>query len=695
MIKKIVYNICRMCPAQCPVQVEVENEESRFVMGNLYASGINGALCPRGAGAISMIRDDERPQFPMIRKGNRGEGKWTKASWKEALDYFAEKIESVRSKHGAKSILWSDGDRSLNELHKAFMSGLGSPNYCNENSAGLSNVSNASFSLFGFDSNHFVYDFLNSKHVVLQARNMFGAIEIKDVNDLLDGLEEGGHLTVIDVRSNITAGKADKFLMIKPGTDYALNLAVIHVILEEKLYNSAKAAVFINDLEKLQNFVRPYTPAFAEAETGIKADDIIALAKTLAKAAPAVIWYPGQMAAKYKDSFYVCRTAFIINALLGSIGAKGGVAIAATPEDAGGKGLKKLTKLVLKIKENRADGLGWMYPHLEDKGGLLHLAFKAIQTQNPYPIKAYIACGSDPLSSYPDPEAIKKTFENLDFLVSMPYCWSDIAWHSDLILPLSPYLESDDILKQVNGLHPCFFIARKCSKSKFDTLPSWQIISEMAKRLNIVPLMFNSIEKIWAYQLQETGVKIEDFDKTGFVGLSKKLIYLKKENIKFNTPSGKIEIISEKMEKQNIPSLLNYAPKGKQSEGQFRLTIGRCSVHTPAFTRNNDLLHEQMPENKLWLNSTVAEKLNISNDEIVLIKNKDRSGKIKVFLTEFIHPEAVFMVHGFGSGIPPESRTKEIGVADNILMPGGLDIWDVSGGGLALQEHFVSISKIT
>ncbi len=695
MIKKIVYNICGMCPAQCPVQVEVENDESRFVMGNFYAAGINGALCPRGAAAISMIRDDERPQFPMIRKGNRGEGKWVKASWKEALDFFAERIESVRSKYGARSILWSDGDRNLNELNKAFVSGLGSPNYCNENSAGFSNVSNAAFSLFGFGSDNFAYDFLNAKHVVLQTRNMLGSLEVKDVNDLLDGQEEGGHLTVIDIRSNISAGKADKFLMIKPGTDYALNLAVIHVILEEKLYDASKAAVFINDLEKLQDFVRPYTPVFAEAETGIMADDIVALAKTLAKAAPAVIWYPGQMAAKYKDSFYVCRTAFIINALLGSIGAKGGLAIAATPEDAGGHGLKKLTDLVMPVKENRADGLGWLYPHFKDEGGILHLAFKAIQTQNPYPVKAYIACGSDPLSSYPDPEAIKKTFENLDFLVSIPYCWSDIAWHSDLILPLSPYLESDDILKQKNGLHPSFFISRKCSKSKFDTLPNWKIITEMARRLGIIPLMFDSIEKIWAYQLQDTGVKIEEFDKTGFVGLSKKLIYLKKENIKFNTPSGKIEIINNDMEKQKIASLPSYSPKGKQPEGQFRITIGRCSVHTPMYTRNNDLLHEQMPENRLWLNTNVAAKLNIADGEIVLIGNKNISGKIKVFLTEFIHPEAVFMVHGFGSGIPPESRTKEIGVADNILMPGGLDIWDAAGGGLALQEHFVTVSKIT
>ena len=414
MNRKIVYNICRICPAQCPVQVEMENEECSFIMGNFFASGINGALCPRGSAGISMIRDNERPQFPMIRKGARGEGKWVKASWKEALDYFVEKIESVRSKYGAKSILWSDGDRTENDLHQAFMHGLGSPNYCNENSAGLSNLSNASFSLFGFESNHFVYDFKNSKHVVLQARNMLGAVEIKDVNDLLDGQDAGGNLTVIDIRANISAGKAERFLMIKPGTDYVLNLSVIHIILEKKLYNPSSAAL-IKDLETLENFVRPYTPAFAESETGIKADEIIALANELAKAAPAVIWYPGQLTAKYKDSFYVCRTAYIINALLGSIGARGGVIIAATPEDIERQGLKKVSDLVSKVRENRADGLGWKYPHLEDTGGLLHLAFKAIQTQNPYPVKAYIACGGDPLSSYPDPEAMKKIFENMDF----------------------------------------------------------------------------------------------------------------------------------------------------------------------------------------------------------------------------------------------------------------------------------------
>lgn len=694
MSRKIVYTICGICPAQCPIQVEVEKDECQFIMGNSFAPGIKGALCPRGIAGISMIKDTERPQFPMIRKGNRGEGKWLKASWTEALDYFAEKIESIRSKYGANSILWSDGDRTVSDLHQAFMLGLGSVNYCNENSAGISNVSNASYSLFGFSSDNLVYDFKNTKYVVLQARNLIGTVEVKDTNDLLDGLDEGANLTVIDVRANISAGKAERFLMINPGTDYALNLSIIHVLFKENLYNQSSADLFISGLEQLKEFVKPYTPAFTEAETGIKADEIVALAKDLAKAAPAVIWYPGQLSAKYKDSFYVSRTAFIINALLGSIGARGGIAMAATPENTGRKSLKKLTQLAQNIQGKRADGAGWLYPHLEDTGGLLHQAFKAIQTQNPYPVKAYIVCGGDPLSSYPDPDAMKKIFENLDLLVSMPYCWSDISWHSDLILPVSSYLESAGMIIQKNGLVPTFFIPRKCTEPKYDTLPDWQIISEMAKRLNIIPLKFDSMEKIREFQLQDTGVKIEDLYKTGFVELSKNPVYIKKEDMKFNTPSGKIEIISEKLEKQNIPSLSPYKPKGKQPEGQFRLIVGRSAIHTPAYTRNNDYLHELMPERKLWMNSHTAEKLKIADNELIQVQGKDQTGTIRVFLTDFIHPDAVFMVHGFGSGIPAESRTKTKGMADNLLMTGGLEVWDMAGGGVALQEHFVTIKKI-
>jgi thiosulfate reductase/polysulfide reductase chain A len=106
------------------------------------------------------------------------------------------------------------------------------------------------------------------------------------------------------------------------------------------------------------------------------------------------------------------------------------------------------------------------------------------------------------------------------------------------------------------------------------------------------------------------------------------------------------------------------------------------------------MLCEQMPENVLWLNKGVGEKMKIADGEEVEVSSSGHSGRIKAKLTDFIHPDAVFMVHGFGHTLPTESRAFGKGILDNAFMPGGLDVWDRAGGGMAMQEHFVRVRKV-
>ena len=686
MARNLTHSICNICTAHCPVQVETENNKCLFVQGNPYAAGIKGALCARGASAVSRLQDDQRPQFPMLRKGSRGEGKWQKISWEEAFDYTVEKLRQIQAQFGGRSIVWSDGDTDQNDLHQAFVHALGSPNYFTAASAVGSNLEQAARSLFGFGRDDLVLDMKNSRHVVLQTRNLMESVDIREVNNLLDGLDAGAKLTVIDSRASVAASKADRFLLIRPGTDYALNLAILNELLKKGLYNAAFAEARIKDINGLKTFINPYTPAFAQAETGIAADDIIALASELAKAAPYVIWHPGRMTARYRDSFQVCRTAYMINALLGSIGSRGGLPLAVRPEDLDRQGLKSMLDLVPQVGEKRADGVGWKYPQFDPHVNLLHLAFQAMQTSEPYPLKAFIACGFDPLALYPDPAAIKKSLDRLDFLISMPYAWSNIAWYADLVLPLSSYIEADDLIRQVNGLNPTFYLPRKSCPPRFDTRADWQIISGLAQRMGIIHLVFDSIQKIWTYQLQGTGVSIEDFMATGFVEFSKKPVYKPSAELIFKTASQKIE----------PGDLVSYIPKAKPDDGTFRLTLGGSAVQAPAHTRCNTLLHSQMPRNLLWINQSVAEKMGIKNSETVAVVNSrnEKVGCARVFVIEFIHPEAVYMLHGWGPRLSLDLQVSDAGVPDTLLMPGGLDIWDPAGGGVALQEHLVRLEKI-
>lgn len=688
---KNVYSICGMCTVRCPITAEVTNGEVTFLQGNPHMPAMKGSICPRGAAGMALVKDPDRITAPKIRDGARGSGIWRTVTWEEALDYVAAKIQKIKAEYGDRSIALTDRGGPFRDLHRAFLKGLGSPNYCNHDGSCARNVHHANLSVTGLGRKDVTYDFKNARHVVLQLRNIFESIDVQEVNDLTDAKDKGCKLTVIDIRANVSATKADRFFLIRPGTDYAFNLAVIHELLQKRLYDVDYANRHIQDLDRLERFVKPYTPEWSEAETGISAEALRQFVKEVARARPSVIWHPGWMTARYSYSFYVSRSIYIINALLGSIGAKGGMPLTNKPKDVGRADLKSFRDIFPKPQEKRADGVGWRYPHFDDGPGLAHQLYKAMETDDPYPVKAYIAYRHDPLMAFPDPDHLRRIFDRLELLVSVTFSWSDTAWYSDVVLPLSTYLERESIVAVKNGLKPYLFVRNRAVEPRHLTKSDWEIVVGLAKRLDMPELVLDDIDAIRQYQLQGTGVKLPDFDATGFVPLSPRPLYREPS---FKTPSGKIEIISQRLEQQGIPSLKPYTPPTRPPEGHFRLTFGRCAVHTQGHTVNNPLLYEVMPENELWINSASAEALGIVDGSIVRVSQNSYSERVKAKVTDLIHPDAVFVVHGFGHRLPVETRAFGRGMADNRFMQGGLDCWDPAGGGLALQEHFVTVSHL-
>lgn len=693
MSKEKIHTICGMCSVRCAAEAWREDGRVLRLSGNSQAGGIKGAMCPRGAAGIGLLEDDERPQHPMIRTGERGAGQWRQATWDEALDFVANKLADIKAKHGAKSVICSDRGGPFTDLHRAFIKGFGSPNMLSHDPSCASNVNHAAVSLFGAGRASLSLDLRNAKHIVLQTRNIFEAVNVKEVNDILDAQEDGCKITVIDIRGTITACKADNFFMIRPGTDYAFNLAVIHELLTANLYDAGFAQRSIADLDKLFSFVAPYTPEWAEEETGVPAASIRKLARQLAQAAPSVIWHPGWMTSRYEDSFQVSRTSYIINALLGAYGAKGGLAAANGAGDVGRKGLKSFAALFPKVEEPRADAIDTVNTHIAPGGGLAHKAYEAMTTGDPYPVKGYIAWRHDPIKAYPDPPAMKRHFANLDLLVSVTFSWSETAWFSDVVLPLSTYLERESPIGGKSGLVPQFYIRNKVVEPRFDTRSEREIIGGLAKRLGLDPLVFDTAEAMWEYQLGETGVSLEDFKAKGFVPLASSALY---REPKYKTPSGKIELVNALWEKNGVASLAPYVSPARPGDGQFRITFGRTVLHTQGHTVNNPYLHEQMPENVLWINTAKAKELGVRDGDLVELQAANGgapAARIRAKVTKFIHPEAVFMVHGFGHQLPVESRARGRGTADVDHMPGGLDLWSRAGGGVNMQEHFLVVRK--
>ncbi len=696
-MKESISSICGMCTIRCPIRVEVEDGVVKWIEGSPHDPGMAGRLCAKGSAGITMEYDYERPRYPMIRKGERGAGEWQKASWDEALDFIAGKLKTIIDQYGGRAIALSDRGGPFRDIHRSFLRAIGSPNYFNHDCTCAKNVQHAAISLFGSGRKTFNYDYAQCKHLVLYGRNVFESLRVKQANTIMELLDRGGKITYIDVRASGTAMKATRFWMIRPGTDYALNLGIIHTVLRDRLYDAEFVDKWVDGFKDLESFVAPYTPEWAAKETGIPSGEIIKFIHEVAEDRPSVIFHPGWMTARYLDSFYSSRSAYILNALMGAFEAPGGLFFQKGPGDAGGKGLNTLLDTIPKPEDKRVDGCGWKYKHFEAGPGLLHLLYSAILEEDPYPVKAYIVFRHDPLLSLPDPEEQKKALNKLDLLVAIDSNYSETGWYADVLLPSATYLEKSSMLATGKGLRPQFRMRKQVIEPGNDAKPDWEIFKLLAERLGKGEYFkFKDIEEFWEWQLEGTGVTVADLAKKGFVSLTDKPIWWDRmKDLKFKTPTGKIEFVSTLLEESGVPSFKEYDRPGKPENGLFRLAFGRSPVHTHGNTMNNPVLHEIMPENNLWINAEKAKELGIENGELVEVLSSDgsNSGTIHANVSEFIHPEVVFMVHGFGRKVPWQTRGYNKGLGDYRFETGLLNVYDPAGGGIALMECLVEVKK--
>ncbi len=691
---KTVWSMCGMCSVRCPIRVEVEDGKIKWIEGNPHLLG--GALCAKGSAAIALHKDSERPQQPLIRRGGRGAGKWDPVSWETALDYVAEKINSIKEKYGARSLMLSCRGGPWADLFKAFIHAIGSPNFTNHDSACGRNVHHACKTLYGLGRKGFIYDIKNANHLVLFGRNILASLRVAEVQQVMDMLDKGGRLTYIDVRQSLTGIKATNFMQVRPGTDYALALGMIHGIIKAEAYDKEFIEKYTTGFDELVSFIEPYDLDWAAKECGIKIGRLKRFIKEVTEDRPKVIFHPGWMLSRYRDSFYASRALSILNVLMGNIEIEGGQQFPKTPGDCGIKGLRTLDSQIPKPEEKRADGVGWKYKHFDKGPGLFHLFYEAMMTGEPYPIKGIICYRHDPFNCFPDVAAQKEALDNCELIVSIDTHYSEFGWYSDVILPESMFLERETPIATQKGPKPRFIMRQRAVEPRYDTKPSWEIFKRLADKLGVGEYFpYNTIEEYWNWQLEPTGYSIDDFNEKGFVSLSDKPIMYDRDNLdgKFKTPSGKIEFVSKVLDEAGLPSLKPYESPQKPPKGKFRLVFGRSPVHAHGHTINNPLLHELFPENSLWINTRSAAKLGIKEGDLVDVIAETQKGTIKAHVTDFIHPEAVYTVHGFGRQVPLQSRAYHAGMSDQKLQEGLLQDMDPAGGGLCLCEKFVIVRR--
>lgn len=689
-----VYSLCFMCSVRCPIKVDVKDGHVRLIEGNQHVPGIKGSLCPKGAAGKSMLYDDQRPQTPLIRVGERGSGNWRKATWEEAIDYVALKLKSIIEKHGGKSVVLCERTQLATHVSKTFMRAIGSPNHFTHDALCKGSVNTACRSMFGYTDGDIGIHYKKTKHIVLYGRNIFESINVKEVNTLMDALENGAKMTYIDPRVSVTASKAHRYWMIRPGTDLALNYALIHVILKENLYDEKFAEKWILGLNELRSFVNPYTPEWAERETGIQAHEIVSFAKEISKDKPSVIFHYGYRGASHTNEIYMRRSLLILNSLMGNIESEGGLFIKKGAEEVGGKGARKLTsQQIPPVDKNiiRCDKVGTIDFPLPDKNhGVPHVLPYAILNEDPYPIKALLNYRMESLMSIADTSTTLKALSKLDLIVTIDINYSDIAWNSDVILPESTFLERTDCIQQVNGLKPQMFLRKKAVEPRHDTMEGAMILKKIGQKMDIGHYFpYENMDELVNWQLEGTGFTVADFEKKGFVAYCKDQIFWDREKgLKFKTPSGKIEFTSSLLENAGYESFPAYQPILQPDHGKFRLVVGRSAIHTHVSTQNVSYLNEIESENVLWINREKAKELGISNNDTVEVESVCAKGEIRAFVTDMIHPETLFMLHGQGHKSVRAARSYNRGLSDSLIQE---NVYDKVGGSPAYHDTFVTV----
>jgi thiosulfate reductase/polysulfide reductase chain A len=684
---EIIPTYCDLCFWKCGALAYVQDGKLWKIEGNPSDPLSNGRLCPRGTGGIGAHYDKDRLRSPLIRKSLRGKEKWIEVTWDEALDYIAEKMIRIKNEYGAEATaLFSHGIGG--SFLKHLMRAYGSPNETAPSFAQCRGPREVGFELTFGDvvGSPERTDIENARCLTLIGSHLGENMHNTQVQEFSRAVERGASIIVVDPRFSVAASKAKYYLPIKPGTDLALLLAWMSVIINEKLYDAEYIANYGTGFDLFAAEVSRYTPEWAYVETGIEPNLIRETAREMARYKPASLIHPGRHATWYGDDTQRSRAIALLNALLGSWGRKGGF-------------YKPFAYSIPKypyppypeLKKAPADNPNGKFPFAT--GEQISTGIReATLTGKPYPIKGWFIYGTNLMQALPNRDETMKAIQNLDLMVVIDVVPSEIAGWADVVLPESVYLERYDDLNISSFKEGFVGIRQPVVEEPNDQKPNWWIAKKLGEKLglgNYFP--WKNVEEYLDTRLKAAGLSLDELKMKGIIKGPQQPIYFEDGvEPEFTTPSGKIEFYSTQLAEAGFDPVPRYTKHPDPPPGYFRLLYGRSPVHTFSKTQSNPLLKDMMDENELWVNADVAEKYGLHHGNYIKLKNQDGviSNKIMVKITERIRTDCVFMVHGFGQKSRQLRSTFNKGASDSELITKYKT--DYLMGGTAMNVNFVT-----
>ncbi|MFA5308857.1 MAG: molybdopterin-dependent oxidoreductase [Dehalococcoidales bacterium] len=564
---KIIKTTCKSCHGGCGVLATVQDGVIIHIEGN-PDTPTKGTMCSKGLSSIQHINHPDRLLYPLKRAGKKGEGKWQRITWDEALDTIEAKMKESIAKYGPQSIAVSQGTgRGYNEYTHRFARSIGTANIitpgyiCHSPRLGLYGLVTGYGRLY-CDYHGWGGEF--PKTQIAWAKQL----EISSADGemavwFLNSLKYVKNLIVIDPRETALSSRATLWLQIRPGTDAALALAMINVIISEGLWDKEFVAKWTYGFENLKERVQEYTPERAAEICWLKADDIRKAARLFAKDTPGCIQV-GSSLERQANCGQTLRSIICLLGVTGNIERPGSM-IGWMPPDTG---LREDFFTEIPITDEMRRGIVGADEFKMGAARTAHSDTVIKQLLKPDPtVRVWFSVGGQQIIHLANTTEVLQAINNVEFMIHADQFMGPMAEQADIVLPAAHWLEIDDIF----DMHPRFMIEahNKVVEPPGEAWQDSKIFNEIGKR--VAPkYWFENVEKMLDYQLRKGNMTWQDFSKkVVHARMGKDQLYYKykteywRKGGGFPTPTGKMELYSTVLENLGYDPLPYFQEPGE------------------------------------------------------------------------------------------------------------------------------------
>ena len=655
---RIVRTMCDQCHCECGVLAHVRDGKIVRIEGDPDCPINEGAMCPKGLAIRQLLYHPDRIKYPLKRTGQRGEGKWRRVSWDEALDTVARRFTEVIEKYGAKSISWSWGDAAYrNSLFTkdAWLLAMNAPTHLHSDAHYcFYPVMIANRLTFGEQlTSEGSPDYQNSKCIMLWGGNPVMSHPTEG-RRIMIGKKNGAKLIVVDPRFTEIASKADIFLQIRPGTDDALALSMLNVVINEELYDKDFVDKWCTGFDRLKERVQQYTPQRASHITWIAEGEIIRTARLFATSKPAAT-HTRMGVCMSTNAIQTIRAISIMAAICGNLDVKGGNLMSNKPAGFKTRGeiIRKELLLPPELANKRigAHEFPLLCSSESLAGGYCHppSVIHAMITGKPYPVKALWVL-NDLLVCLEGAKETKQALKMIEVVVGSDFFMTSTMELCDFILPPCTYLEREEVVEPIVTT-TVIGARQKVIEPLYETRDEKEIDLEIITRMGLkLPTLWQTIKDFNEYRVRGMGITFEDLKEKGYI--AGPIRYKKYQELGFSTPSGKVELYSSTLEKFGYDPLPYYqenpetpvsTPEMAEEYPLILITGGRHVVYWHSAHRQIPWLREIVPDPNVQIHPETAERLGIQDGDWVWIEAPKGRGKVKMRadLTQAVHPQVV------------------------------------------------------